>query len=155
MFQTSSSIICTVFTGSRWETSGQVQIQSGARLRKRANLMNHMVQTLHQLGRQWPRILNYEFHLHLLNHWCIQTSNTARRIFRCRHRSTKKCTRGWHNLKHDADGEYDVGCEQRASVQWECQRHRRCKKDSRIRWICCCRHLNQRDYRVKKSRLCF
>ena len=35
-------------------------------------------------------ILNYEFYLHLLNHWCIQTSNTARRIFRCRHRSTKK-----------------------------------------------------------------
>ena len=54
MFLTSSSIICTVFTGSPWETPGQVQFQSGARLWKRANLVNHMVQTLHQLGRQWP-----------------------------------------------------------------------------------------------------
>ena len=100
-------------------------------------------------------ILNYEFHLHLLNHWCIQTYRTSRRILRCRHRSTKICNRGSHSLKHDADGMYDVGCEQRASVRWECQRHRRYKKFSRIRWICCCRHLNQRVYRIRKSRLCF
>ena len=74
-------------------------------------------------------ISNYGFHLHLLNHWCIQTSDTTGRILLCRHRSTKICTRGSHSLKHDADGEYDVGCKQRASVRWECRRHRRYNKN--------------------------
>ena len=95
--------------------------------------------------------LNYEFHLHILNHWCIQTSSTAHRILRCWHRSIKIFTHGSHSLKHDADGDYDAGCEQWASGRWECQCHRRYKKISRIRWICCCRHLNQRVYPVKKS----